>query len=117
MQTLVKRNTYTPTGTPRSNCDQSLKVLRGRDGVADLKTFSNSSDLTAREQAGQDLRVPVVFVLCQGEREATASLSSLVIHPIEKEKQDTLNGLGNAGTLLSERHPFLLEGRGILDGF
>ena len=46
MQQLVKRDTYTPTDIPqvRSNCGLSLKVLRGRGGVADLKTFSNNLD-------------------------------------------------------------------------
>ena len=69
MQKLVERNTYTPTDIPhvRSHCAQSLKVLRGRDGVAGLKTSSNSSDaaLTAREQATQNSRVSVVYVLNQ----------------------------------------------------
>ena len=70
MQKLETRNTYTPTDVPqvRSNCDQTLKALRGRSGVSDLKTVSNSPDaaLTAtREQAGQNLRVSAVYVLNQ----------------------------------------------------
>ena len=60
-QTLEKRNTFTPTGTPhaRSNCDRVLKVPRGKDGVRGLKTFSNIPDeaLTAGELAGRNLRV------------------------------------------------------------
>ena len=46
MQQLVKRNTYTPTNVPQvcGFCGLSLKVPRGKDGVADLKTFSNNLD-------------------------------------------------------------------------
>jgi hypothetical protein len=69
MQKLEKRNTYTPTDIPHvcSNCDWWLNSPEGRDSAASLKTFSNNPDaaLTAREQAGQDSRVPAVFVLNQ----------------------------------------------------
>ena len=40
------RNTYTPTGAApaSSNCDSSLKVPRGKDSVASLKTLPNNSE-------------------------------------------------------------------------
>ena len=67
MQTLRERNTYTPTDIPhvRSNCDSRLKSPEGRGRAASLKTSPNTPDaaLTAREQAGQALRVPAVYVL------------------------------------------------------
>ena len=68
MQKLKERNTYTPTVIPQdcSNCGLSLNSpFEVRDSVASLKTSFNSSDaaLTAREQAGQNLRVSVVNVL------------------------------------------------------
>jgi hypothetical protein len=68
MQKLEERNTYTPTDIPYvcSNCGPSLNVEETLS-VPVLKTSSNSSDaaLTAKTQgyAGQDLRVPAVYVL------------------------------------------------------
>ncbi len=66
MQKLRKRNTYTPTDIPhvRSNCDSQLNSPEGRGSAARLKTSLNNPDaaLTACEQAGQDLRVPAVYV-------------------------------------------------------
>jgi hypothetical protein len=46
MQKLDRRNTYTPPNAApvRCNCDPSLKVPRGKDGVASLKTLSNNSE-------------------------------------------------------------------------
>ncbi len=83
MQKLEERNTYTPTDVPQvrlknpskkdeyhgvfqcSNCGLSLN--RGETlSVPDLKTSSNNSDaaLSAKKgHAGQDLRVPAVYVL------------------------------------------------------
>ena len=45
-QQFGRRNTCTPTGAApaRSNCDLSLKVPRGKDGVAGLKTLPNNSE-------------------------------------------------------------------------
>ena len=45
-QQFGRRNTYTPTDAApvRSNCDMSLKVPRGKDGVASLKTLLNNSE-------------------------------------------------------------------------
>ena len=45
-QQFGRRNTYTPTDAApvRSNCDTSLKVPRGKDGVACLKTLLNNSE-------------------------------------------------------------------------
>ena len=67
MQKLAERDTYTPTDIPhvRSNCGPWLKSPEGRGCAAGLKTSVNNPDaaLTAREQAGQDLRVPAVYVL------------------------------------------------------
>ena len=67
MQKLEKRNTYTPTDASqvRSNCEQSLKVLRRGNGAPASKTFSNNPDatLTDNGQSGQNLRVTVVYVL------------------------------------------------------
>ncbi|MDD5454178.1 MAG: RNA-guided endonuclease IscB [Candidatus Ratteibacteria bacterium] len=66
MQKLEERNTYTPTDIPhiRSNCDSRL-TREETLSVLSLKTLSNTSDaaLTATGQAGQDLRVPAVYVL------------------------------------------------------
>lgn len=67
MQTLRKRtkkNTPTDISQVRSNCGLPLKEGRSADGVADSKTFFNNPDatLTASEEAGQNLRVSVVFV-------------------------------------------------------
>jgi len=62
-QKLGRRNTYTPTGTALacSNCDLSLKVLMGRNGVAGLKTFpNNSKEHQHSGKSVQDLRVPVL---------------------------------------------------------
>jgi hypothetical protein len=65
MQQLEGRNTYTPTDIPhiRSNCDLILNREETLS-VSGLKTLSNTSDaaLTAIGQAGQDLRVPAVYV-------------------------------------------------------
>ena len=67
MQKLSKRNTYTPTNIPhvRSNCDLELNNSKGRNSVLSLKTLDNDPDaaLTATTQAGQDLRVPVIYAL------------------------------------------------------
>ena len=66
MQKLEERDTYTPTNIPhvRSNCGLALNREETLS-VPNLKTSSNSSDaaLTAMGHAGQDLRVPVVYVL------------------------------------------------------
>ena len=66
MQKLRERNTYTPTDIPhvRGNCDSQLNSPEGRGSVAHLKTSLNNPDaaLTACKQAGQDLRVPAVYV-------------------------------------------------------
>lgn len=66
MQQLEGRNTYTPTDIPhiRSNCGLALNRVETLS-VSGLKTSSNISDavLTATGQAGQDLRVPAVYVL------------------------------------------------------
>ena len=67
MQKLDTRNTCTPTDISLvcSNCDQSLKDLRVRVGVADLKTVSNNPEatLTAKGHAGKNMRVSFVYVL------------------------------------------------------
>lgn len=67
MQKLRERNTYTPTDIPhvRGNCDSRLISPEGRGRAANLKTSFNNPDaaLTAREQAGQALRVPAIYVL------------------------------------------------------
>ena len=69
MQKLTERDTYTPTDIPhvRSNCDVWLNRPEGRDSATHLKTPANNPDaaLTAREQAGQNLRVSAVYVLNQ----------------------------------------------------
>ncbi len=68
MQQLEERNTniYTPTDIPhiRGNCGLVLNREETLS-VSGLKTLSNNSDaaLTATGQAGQDLRVPAVYVL------------------------------------------------------
>lgn len=68
MQKLEERNTYTPTDIPHvcGNCGLALNVEETLS-VLGLKTSSNNSDaaLTAKKQghAGQDLRVPAVYVL------------------------------------------------------
>jgi hypothetical protein len=66
MQTLERRNTYTPTDIPhiRSNCGLALN-REATLSVPGLKTLFNPSDaaLTATGQAGQDLRVSAVYVL------------------------------------------------------
>ena len=66
MQTLERRNTCTLMNIPhiRSNCDSTLN-REATLSVLSLKTLSNISDaaLTATGQAGQDLRVPAVYVL------------------------------------------------------
>jgi len=66
MQQLEGRNTYTPTCIPhtRSNCGLALNREETLS-VSGLKTSSNNSDaaLPATEHAGQDLRVPAVYVL------------------------------------------------------
>ncbi len=65
MQQLEERNTYTPTDIPhiRGNCDPILNRAETLS-VSGLKTSSNNSDaaLTATGYAGQDLRVPAVYV-------------------------------------------------------
>jgi len=68
VQKLVERNTYTPRDILAhvpGHCDQTLKDLRVRVGVSDLKTVSNNPDatLTAKGQAGQNCHVSVVYVL------------------------------------------------------
>jgi len=68
MQQLSQRRlTNIPTNIPhvRGNCGLSLNNPEGRGSVAGLKTCGNNSDavITAREHAGQDLRVLVVYVL------------------------------------------------------
>lgn len=69
MQKLRERNTYIPTDIPHvcGNCDARLNNPEGRGRAALLKTSLNNPDaaLTAREQAGQALRVPAVYVLNQ----------------------------------------------------
>ena len=101
MQTLDKRNTYTPTDTPhvRSNCDHVLKVLRGRDGVRGLKTFSNNPDeaLTAG-RAGQNLRVSVIYVL---------SMRGEVLMPTSPGKAKILLRKGKAKVV--RRTPFTIQ--------
>jgi len=66
MQKLEERNTYTPTNIPHIRCNCGLVLNREETlSVPNLKTSSNSSDaaLTAERHAGQDLRVPAVYVL------------------------------------------------------
>jgi len=63
MQKLDRRNTYTPLSAApaQCNCDSSLKVPRGKDGVASLKTLSNNSEERLHSgKSGQDVRVPVL---------------------------------------------------------
>jgi len=99
---LEKRNTYTPTDTSqvRSHCGPSLKVLRGRDGVADLKTSSNNPDanLTARGEAGRNLRVSVVFVLNQRGK---------ALMPCSPHKAKKL--LKKGGARVVKRTPFTIQ--------
>lgn len=64
-----RRSTNTPRNIPHvpGNCGATLNSPESRGSVSCLKTCDNNSDaaLTARDQAGQDLRVPVVYVLNQ----------------------------------------------------
>jgi hypothetical protein len=67
-QQLLERNTYTPTNTSlvRSNCDSVIKQSCEVGTVLqNLKTSDNNPEetLTLTRQRGQDLRVPVVYVL------------------------------------------------------
>ncbi len=43
-QQFGRRNTPTSAAPARSNCGLSLKVRRGKDGVAGEKTFPNNSE-------------------------------------------------------------------------
>jgi len=97
---LEERNTYTPTNTPHvrsssvsSVCDQSLKDLRGRVGVPDLKTSSNNPevDLTAKGQAGQGLRVPVIYVLNQRGKPLMPCSPRKARLLLKEEKADVVN--------------------------
>ncbi|MDP3012052.1 MAG: RNA-guided endonuclease IscB [Candidatus Hydromicrobium sp.] len=103
MQKLKERNTYTPTVIPQdcSNCGLSLNSpFEVRDSVASLKTSFNSSDaaLTAREQAGQNLRVSVVNVL---------NKRGVPLMPCKPQKARRLLKEGRAKVL--ERTPFTIQ--------
>jgi len=65
MQKLDRRNTYTPPNAApvRCNCDSSLKVSRGKDGVASLKTLSNNSEEHLLQLTGGLKADMLVFVL------------------------------------------------------
>ncbi|NMG83521.1 MAG: HNH endonuclease [Methanosarcinales archaeon] len=65
MQKLDRRNTYTPPNTApvRCNCDPSLKVPRGKDGVVSLKTLSNNSEEHLLQPAGGHKADTLVFVI------------------------------------------------------
>lgn len=65
MQKLLKRN-YIQTNECFASSllfDQALNSSEGRDSVSGLKTFDNTPDANLTEKSGQDLRVPVVYVL------------------------------------------------------
>ena len=64
-QKLGRRNTYTPTGAApaRSNCDLPLKVLMGRNGVADLKTLPSNSKEQKLQPAGEHKAESLVYVI------------------------------------------------------
>jgi len=103
MQKLKERNTYTPTVIPQdcSNCGLSLNSpFEVRDSVASLKTSFNSSDaaLTAREQAGQNLRVSVVNVL---------NKRGVPLMPCKPQKARRLLKEGKAKVL--KRTPFTIQ--------
>jgi hypothetical protein len=102
MQKLKERNTCTPTVIPHdcSNCGLSLNSpFEVRDSVASLKTSFNSSDaaLTAREQAGQNLRVSVVNVL---------NKRGVPLMPCKPQKAKDLKLLETFKTLLTEKRRF-----------
>ncbi len=72
MQTLEKRNTYTPTNAPqvRCNCDPSLNREKTLS-VPSLKTVSNNSDVDQlpirKEKKRQNLRVSVCVLNMRGQ--------------------------------------------------
>ena len=102
MQKLDTRDTYTPTDIShvRSNCDQPLKDLRERVGVSDLKTVSNNPDatLTAKGQAGQNMRVSVVYVL---------NMRGKPLMPCKPQKARIL--LEKADAKVIKRTPFTIQ--------
>ena len=65
MQKLDRRNTYTPPNAApvRCNCDPSLKVPRGKDGVPSLKTLSNNSEEHLLQPVGGHKVNTLVFVI------------------------------------------------------
>lgn len=104
MQTLrgrtIIKNTPTDISQVRSNCGLSLNEGRRADSVADSKTSFNNPDATrtASEEAGQNLRVSVVFVRNQrGEP----------LMPCSPRKAKELLKLGEA--VVVKRTPFAIQ--------
>lgn len=102
MQKLRERKTYTPTDIPHvcSNCDSRLKSPEGRGRAASFKTSFNNPDaaLTAREQAGQALRVPAIYVLNKRGRPLMPTTASKARHLL-KEGQ----------AIVVQRTPFTIQ--------
>jgi len=103
MQELPERNhihtlEYSALSRP---CDPALNSpQRVRGGVPGLKTSGNNPDaaLTATAQAGQDLRVPVVYVL---------NMRGRPLAPCRPQKAKKLLKQGKAGVVI--RTPFTIR--------
>lgn len=104
MQKLKERTLKnTPTGISHARCNCGLSLnspLEVIGSVADLKTSFNNSDaiLTVRGQAGQNLRVSVVYVLNQ---------SGLPLMPCRPQKARRLLEQGLAKIV--KRTPFTIQ--------
>ena len=99
---MSRRDTYTPHSTPQTlgNCGHGLKVPMGKNRVRGLKTLLNNPDeaLTEQKCSGQDLRVPVVYVL---------NLRGQPVMPTTPRKARVLLSRGKAK--VKKRTPFTIQ--------
>ena len=92
MQKLDRRNTYTPPNTApvRCNCDPVLKVPRGKDGVQDLKTLSNSSEEHLLQLTGGFKADMLVFVINKNGTPLMPCKSAKARHLLEAGKAEVV---------------------------
>ena len=90
-QQLDIRSTPTSAAPARSNCGLSLKVPRGKGGVADVKTLANNSEEQELRPAGEPKAESLVYVINKNGKPLMPCKPAKARHLLEAEKAKVVN--------------------------
>ena len=90
-QQLDRRSTPTSAAPARSNCGLSLKVPRGKGGVADVKTLANNSEEQELRPAGEPKAESLVYVINKNGKPLMPCKPAKARHLLEAEKAKVVN--------------------------